>query len=126
MNEKKRAHAIFSTSYKEMRYDIFIVVDSEGDAYVVSYFCGTFSTVCPCCMFASHRAKIAEDIHWLQTSRRIRSVKWASPYLTEPDGSTAYGEVVGGFEEFASLGIVCEPILVEEIPGRILNAVRYR
>lgn len=115
-----------STAYREMKYHIYIAVTSDGDAYVVSYCDGNFSTVCPCCMLHPHREKIAEDISRLKFSQRIRSVKWASPYLTEPDGSTAYGEVVGGFEEFESRRIVCEPILVEEIPDHILNAIRYR
>jgi hypothetical protein len=114
-----------ATSYREMRYRIFIAVDSLCDAYVVSYFCGIFSAVCPCCMLQYHREDIAEILFKLQLSGQIRSIKWASPYLTDPGGSTAYGEVVGGFEEFANRRIVCEPILVESIPSHVLDAVRY-
>lgn len=116
----------FATTYREMRYHIYVAVDSERDAYVVSYFCGTFSAVCPCCMLKVNREEIAEVLNKLLLERRIRSVKWASPYLTDPDGPTAYGEVVGGFEEFESRRIVCEPVLVEDIPAYVLNAVQYQ
>jgi len=77
-------------------------------------------------MLRVNREEIAEVISKLQLSGRIRAVKWASPYLTDPDGPTAYGEVVGGFEEFESRRIVCEPILVEDIPAYVLNAVQYQ
>ncbi len=115
---------VSATTYREMRYHIYVAVDSDGDAYVVSYFCGEFFTVCPCCMLHQHREEIAEVIFRLQLFGEIRSIKWASPYITDPDGPTAYGEIVGCFEEFGNRSIICEPILVGDIPAHVLSAIQ--